>query len=170
MGFLIDTNVLSELRKKERANPGVIRWYAGVAGESLYLSALTIGEVRNGIERLRRRDPAASDSLEAWLLKVETPTMTPLSIELDEQTGLDLQARAQAEGLKPQEWVERLIRRHVHPHWPDSVRALAGSWPGFFSAEELRGFLQTDGPRLPTEELCRPVGYTDGEESGQGGA
>lgn len=72
MGFLIDTNVLSELRKKERANPGVIRWYAGVAGESLYLSALTIGEIRNGIERLRRRDPAASVSLETWLLKVET--------------------------------------------------------------------------------------------------
>lgn len=72
MGFLIDTNVLSELRKKERANPGVSRWYAGVAGESLYLSALTIGEVRNGIERLRRRDPAASASLEAWLSKVET--------------------------------------------------------------------------------------------------
>ena len=71
MGFLIDTNVLSELRKKERANPGVSRWYAGVAGESLYLSALTIGEVRNGIERLRRRDPAASASLEAWLSKVE---------------------------------------------------------------------------------------------------
>jgi hypothetical protein len=64
--------------------------------------------------------------------------MTPLSIELDEQTGLDLQARAQAEGLKPQEWVERLIRRHVHPHWPDSVRALAGAWPDFPSAEELR--------------------------------
>jgi len=71
MGFLIDTNVLSELRKKERANPGVSRWYAGVAGESLYLSALTIGEVRNGIERLRRRDPVTSASLEAWLSKVE---------------------------------------------------------------------------------------------------
>jgi hypothetical protein len=64
--------------------------------------------------------------------------MTQLSIELDEQTGNDLQARAQAEGLKSQEWVERLVRRHVHPQWPDSVRALAGSWPDFPSTEELR--------------------------------
>ena len=37
MGFLIDTNVLSELRKRDRTNPGVKRWYAGVRGESLYL-------------------------------------------------------------------------------------------------------------------------------------
>lgn len=72
MRFLIDTNVLSELRKKGRANPGVSRWYAEVAGESLYLSALTIGEIRNGIERLRRRDPIASASLEAWLSNIQT--------------------------------------------------------------------------------------------------
>lgn len=72
MGFLIDTNVLSELRKKERVNPGVRQWYASVQGESLYLSTLTLGEIRNGIERLRRRDPEASAHLEAWLLKVET--------------------------------------------------------------------------------------------------
>ena len=34
--------------------------------------------------------------------------------------------------------------------------------------EDLRGFLQTDGPAIPTEELCQPVEYTDREESGQG--
>ena len=71
MGFLIDTNVLSELRKRDRANPGVKRWYAGVPGESLYLSVLTLGEIRNGIERIRRRDPLAGASLEAWFLQVE---------------------------------------------------------------------------------------------------
>ena len=72
MGFLIDTKVLSDLRKNERANPGVQHWFAGVAGESLYLSVLVVGEVRNGIERLRRRDPAAADNLERWLTKVQT--------------------------------------------------------------------------------------------------
>jgi len=86
MGFLIDTNVLSELRKKQRANPGVQHWFAGVKGESLYLSALVIGEVRNGIERLRRRDPVAAVHLERWLAKVETdmagrilPVTTPIA-------------------------------------------------------------------------------------------
>ncbi len=64
--------------------------------------------------------------------------MTHLSIELDEQTGTDLLARAQAEGLNPQEWVARLVRRHLHPQWPDHIRAMAGTWPDFPSAEELR--------------------------------
>lgn len=71
MGFLIDTNVLSELRKKERANLGVQQWFADVAGEELYLSAMVIGEVRNGIERLRPRDPIAAANLERWLAKVQ---------------------------------------------------------------------------------------------------
>lgn len=71
MGFLIDTNVLSELRKRNRANPGVQRWYAGVRGDSLYLSVLTLGEIRNGIERIQRRDPLAAASLETWFLQVE---------------------------------------------------------------------------------------------------
>lgn len=72
MGFLIDTNVLSELRKKERANPGVAQWFTHVDGEDLYLSVLVIGEIRNGIERLRRRDLVAADRLETWLLAVQT--------------------------------------------------------------------------------------------------
>lgn len=72
MGFLIiDTNVLSELRKKERANLGVQQWFTNVAGEDLYLSALVIGEVRNGIERLRPRDPIAAANLERWIAKVQ---------------------------------------------------------------------------------------------------
>ncbi len=64
--------------------------------------------------------------------------MTHLSIELDEQTGIDLLARAEAEGLNPQEWVARLVCRHLHPQWPDHIRALAGAWPDFPEAEELR--------------------------------
>lgn len=64
--------------------------------------------------------------------------MTHLSIELDEQTGIDLLARAQAEGLTLQEWVARLVRRHLHPPWPDHIRAMAGAWLDFPSAEELR--------------------------------
>ncbi len=72
MGFLIDTNVLSELRKQQRTNPGVKQWFDSVAGDSLYLSVLVVGEIRNGIERLRYRDPIAANNLEAWLLRVET--------------------------------------------------------------------------------------------------
>ena len=71
MRYLIDTNVISELRKDERRNPSVSLWYASVREESLYLSALVIGEIRKGVERLRRRDTVRADVLEQWLLAVK---------------------------------------------------------------------------------------------------
>jgi len=71
MGFLIDTNVLSEIRKGARANPGVRDWFLQVEGNALYLSVLTLGEIRQGIERIRRRDPAAAEVLQQWLLQLE---------------------------------------------------------------------------------------------------
>jgi predicted nucleic acid-binding protein len=55
--YLLDTNVLSELRKGPRCNPRVASWFAGVDDQDLGLSVLVIGEIRRGIERLRRRDP-----------------------------------------------------------------------------------------------------------------
>jgi predicted nucleic acid-binding protein len=54
MGYLIDTNVLSELQKGKRTDPSVRDWYAAIRIEEVYLSVLVIGEVRQGIERLRQ--------------------------------------------------------------------------------------------------------------------
>lgn len=68
--YLIDTNVISELRKGERADPGVISWFADLAEEDVYLSVLTLGEIRRGIESIRRRDPEAGVALESWLVRV----------------------------------------------------------------------------------------------------
>ena len=67
MAYLLDTNVLSELRKKDRTAPSVAAWYAGVADAELFLSALVIGEVRRGIELRRRHDSSAAQHLEHWL-------------------------------------------------------------------------------------------------------
>lgn len=67
MSFLIDTNVISELRKGQRCDPNVAAWYKTVADDDLYLSALVLGEIRKGIEIARPRDPAKAASLEAWL-------------------------------------------------------------------------------------------------------
>jgi predicted nucleic acid-binding protein len=66
VSFLLDTNVLSEARKP-RGDPGVKRWMKTVAGRDLYLSVLVVGEIRQGIERLRRRDPAQAEVFESWL-------------------------------------------------------------------------------------------------------
>lgn len=72
MRFLIDTNVLSELRKGARADGAVRRWFEDSARGDLYLSVLTLGEVRSGIERIRSRDTAAAGALESWLSRVAT--------------------------------------------------------------------------------------------------
>lgn len=68
MNFILDTNIVSEARKGSRADAGVRRWLDAVDTENLYLSVLVVGEVRQGIEGLRRRDPVQAGHLETWLL------------------------------------------------------------------------------------------------------
>ncbi|HCI13600.1 MAG: twitching motility protein PilT [Gallionellales bacterium GWA2_60_142] len=72
MGFLIDTNILSELQKGERANIGVRTWYSQCNSDELFLSVLVVGEIRQGIERLKRRDPTQAARLEQRLNDVLT--------------------------------------------------------------------------------------------------
>lgn len=67
MSFLLDTNVLSELRKGHRCDPGVLAWIENVDDQDIYISVLTVGEIRRGIERIRRRDTDAAAALAAWL-------------------------------------------------------------------------------------------------------
>lgn len=71
--YLIDTNVISEARKKSRANPGVIGFLDRVAGagEPVYLSVITIGELRRGVDLIRfRGDIEQARALETWLSTV----------------------------------------------------------------------------------------------------
>lgn len=66
-GFLLDTNVVSELRKAKRADAGVRRWMATHITDELWLSVLVVGELRRGVALIRRRDLNAATSLETWL-------------------------------------------------------------------------------------------------------
>jgi toxin FitB len=66
MTYLLDTNVISEIRKRS-PDPQVLAWYDSLAAEATFISALTIGEIRQGIERLRRKDREQADLLERWL-------------------------------------------------------------------------------------------------------
>ena len=70
MSYLLDTNVISELRKRERAHPNVIRWAASVDPAELFTSVLVMGEIRRGIELKRRTDAAQAVALEAWLYRM----------------------------------------------------------------------------------------------------
>jgi predicted nucleic acid-binding protein len=68
--YLIDTNVISELRKKNKANTGVKRFFKKINDENikLYLSVITIGELRRGVENIRyRNDLKQASTLEKWL-------------------------------------------------------------------------------------------------------
>jgi predicted nucleic acid-binding protein len=71
VSYLLDTNVVSELRKSS-PNPHVEAWYDSVAGSQLFLSVLTLGEIRMGVERARSKDPAKAIALENWLTRLES--------------------------------------------------------------------------------------------------
>lgn len=66
MSYLLDSNIVSELRKRERADAGVREWFAGVDDTELFLSVLTVGEIRRGIESIHRRDRARALALNRW--------------------------------------------------------------------------------------------------------
>jgi predicted nucleic acid-binding protein len=63
--YLLDTNIVSELRKP-RPNPRVVAWLQDVEDSDLHLSAVTVGEIQAGIEVTRTQDPAKAEELEAW--------------------------------------------------------------------------------------------------------
>lgn len=67
--FLLDTNVVSELRRP-RPHNAVLKWIAGVSADQLFLSAVTIGEIQAGIEITREQDLRKARELEHWLEQV----------------------------------------------------------------------------------------------------
>ena len=71
MNYLIDTNIISEVRKGDRCDRRVAAWYASIADEDLFLSTLVLGEIRKGAELARMRDPDKAAALERWLEQVE---------------------------------------------------------------------------------------------------
>ncbi len=70
MSYLVDTNVLSEVRKGSRCHPAVAAWWDPVPAEQIFVSVLTIGELRRGVENLRRRDVPSATALDKWLWRI----------------------------------------------------------------------------------------------------
>jgi predicted nucleic acid-binding protein len=70
-GYLLDTNLISETRKL-RADAGVMAFLAAADSAGLFLSVLTLGELRKGVEAKRRNDAATAARLEAWVDDIET--------------------------------------------------------------------------------------------------
>jgi len=91
--YLVDTNAVSEMRKGGRANPGVRGFFQQAVKEEadLYLSVVTVGELRRGVELIRHRgDLAQADALEGWLqtiLEKFAPRILPIDHEVGQVWG-----------------------------------------------------------------------------------
>jgi predicted nucleic acid-binding protein len=70
--FLIDTDVISEIRKRDRADPNVARWVARTDAEDIGTSVLVLAEIRRGIELKRRNDPQQARLLDQWFSEMRT--------------------------------------------------------------------------------------------------
>ena len=71
MSYLIDTNIISEVRKGARCDLHVSAWYASIADGDIFLSTLVLGEIRKGVELARPKDAGKAAVLERWLHDVE---------------------------------------------------------------------------------------------------
>ena len=89
MSFLLDTNVLSEARRRQ-PDGHVKAWLSSVAGADLFTSVLVVGEIRRGVERLRRRDTAQATLLDEWLVTLKqqfADRVLPVTMEIAEEWG-----------------------------------------------------------------------------------
>jgi toxin FitB len=90
VSFLIDTDVVSELRKGPRADRYAAAWFDAVPDEEIFLSVLTLGEIRRGIESVRQRDSATARALESWLARLaeaHRDRILPLDRSIAEEWG-----------------------------------------------------------------------------------
>ena len=90
-GFLLDTNVVSELRKRERADANVLRWFEKHSGAEFWLSVLVVGELRRGVELLARRDKKSASKLRTWLdstISDYADRLLPITVEICERWAL----------------------------------------------------------------------------------
>ena len=87
--FLLDTVILSELRKKRR-DPGVTSWISAADSGSVFLSVVTIGEIERGIERARAQNDEFARELALWLdglLRLYADRLLPVTISIARRWG-----------------------------------------------------------------------------------
>jgi len=111
-GCLLDTNIISELRREQRADFGLLAWFMAESEEEMFLSVITFGEVRKGIERLRLRDPSQAHALELWLGclgKQFAGMLLPITPEISDRWG-------RMQGLRPLPIVDSLLRATAMEH------------------------------------------------------
>ena len=103
MKFLLDTNVVSEIQKP-LPDAQVLTWYDGLADSDVFLSVATLGEIAQGIEGLRPRDPDRAHGFDQWLVQLRHAYHGRI-VDIDSDVGElwgRLNGRIVADGGKPQ--------------------------------------------------------------------
>lgn len=89
MSYLLDTNILSEMRRGQRADANVRRWLAGHRNHRFYISVVSLGEIANGIARLRaKNDLPQAAVIEKWLNEELLPDSVGMVLEVTEAIAL----------------------------------------------------------------------------------
>lgn len=86
--FVLDTNVLSDLRRPERANPRLLEWASEAPTARLFLSVITVMEIEMGVLGMERRDPAQGAVLRTWLNGQVLPTFEGRVLAVDTPVAL----------------------------------------------------------------------------------
>ena len=102
--YLLDTNILSELRKGKLCDPNVLKWSKATTIDRHYISVLSLGEIRKGIEILRRKSPEQCLAFENWLMTLRTEyeaDILPVTDRISDQWGhmMAKQTRPVIDGL-----------------------------------------------------------------------
>lgn len=87
MNYLLDTNVISEIRKGSRGHSQVMSWWKSVKASQVYLSVLSLGEIQEGILRIQHKDGNRARRLEIWLMGLRRLFLTRL-VPVDESVAL----------------------------------------------------------------------------------
>lgn len=99
MKFLLDTNVISELRKGRRAHPAVRDWAESIDARDLATSVLVLAEIRHGVEMKRLQDPTQAELLDRWFARMREG-LEDRVLPIDEKTA-ELWARINTPNALP---------------------------------------------------------------------
>jgi predicted nucleic acid-binding protein len=111
VSYILDTNVVSEMTKRNRSEH-LQAWLDTIPGPSLHLSVLVFGEIRKGVELLRRRDPVQAGVYEVWLERLQDAFRTrvvPVTVEVAEEWG-------RMNGIRPVAAIDGLIAATARTH------------------------------------------------------
>ncbi len=113
MSFLLDTNVVSDLRRPQRTNDSFRVWFGAHATDAMYLSAITIGEIEQGVSAVERRDGDQGALLREWFEERVLAVFATRSIAVDAEVA---RVAAQLRVPDPTPWVHSIIAATARVH------------------------------------------------------